>query len=279
MHRATEHRLELDAACTFSEREVLRKADFETMTVEEWSAAKRLLGELELFFEKIKMRRTRRAASPGKLDWRATLASIARGDALAVRWRERRLRPAPLVILADISGSMSKYSRMLLHFAHALSASNVRVTSFVFGTRLTPISRQMAQRDCDVAIAQVVAAVKDWSGGTRIHACLRAFNHDWSRRVLAQNATVLFISDGLEHGDTQSLEFEMKRLAKSCRRLIWLNPLLRYQDFEPRAAGIRAMLPFVDLFLPAHNIESLEALAHILASPPKGARLPPPRGK
>ena len=180
--------------------------------------------------------------------------------------------PTPLVILADISGSMSKYSRMLLHFAHALALSDVHVTSFVFGTRLTPISRQLTQRDPDVAIAQVVAAVEDWSGGTRIHACLREFNRDWSRRVLAQNATVLLISDGLEHGDTHGLKFEMERLAKSCRRLVWLNPLLRYDGFEPRAAGIRAMLPSVDLVLPAHNIESLEALARILATPPTGAR-------
>jgi uncharacterized protein with von Willebrand factor type A (vWA) domain len=162
---------------------------------------------------------------------------------------------------------------MLLHFAHAMTASDVKVESFVFGTRLTPITRLLAQRDPDVAVAKVVAGVADWSGGTRITACLREFNRLWSRRVLTGGrATVLLISDGLEHGDTAALAFEMERLHKSCRRLVWLNPLLRYDRFEPRAAGIRAMLPHVDAFLPAHNLESLEQLARVLAQPQEGLR-------
>ncbi len=257
--------IEIHAEMTWSDREVLRRADFETMTASEWAEAKRMVAGLGGFFERLKTRRMRASSGPGVLDWRATLRSGARGTDATLRWRKPRERSAPLVVLADVSGSMSKYSRMLLHFAHALATSDVEVHSFVFGTRLTPISRQMRQRDADIAVAQVVDAVADWSGGTRISSCLREFNRTWSRRVLAQNATVLLISDGLEHGTTAELSFEMERLSKSCRRLIWLNPLLRYEQFEARAAGIRAMLPWVDLFVPAHNLESLASLGKILA--------------
>ena len=164
---------------------------------------------------------------------------------------------------------MSRYSRMLLHFAHALSThgrdGSSRIAVFVFGTRLTSITRALRGRDPDLAVASVVKAVDDWSGGTRLTRCLADFNAHWSRRVLAQNATVLLITDGLEHGDTAQLAFETERLAKSCRRLVWLNPLLRYEGFEPRAAGIRAMLPHVDRFVPAHNLESLAALGAVLS--------------
>ncbi|WP_152543555.1 VWA domain-containing protein, partial [Methylibium sp. T29] len=202
-----------------------------------------------------------------------TVQAMARhGDGGPMHWRTPRTRPAPLVVLADISGSMSRYSRMLLHFAHAMGRSGLRVHSFVFGTRLTPISRLMAQRDPDLAVAQVVRRVDDWSGGTRITACLHDFNRHWSRRVLGGGATLLLISDGLEHGDTDALRFEMERLHKSCRRLVWLNPLLRYAGFEPRAAGIRAMLPHVDHFLPAHNLDSLADLARVLATAPAPRR-------
>jgi uncharacterized protein with von Willebrand factor type A (vWA) domain len=263
--------IEIHSELTWSDREVLRKADFETMTASEWQEAKRLIARLGEFFERIRTRRSKRALGPGQLDWRATMKASARGSTDLLRWRKPRVRPTPLVILADVSGSMSKYSRMLLHFAHALARSDVKVQSFVFGTRLTPITRQMRHRDPDIAIAQVVGAVADWSGGTRISACLHDFNHVWSRRVLGQNATVLLISDGLEHGSTAALSFEMERLSKSCRRLVWLNPLLRYEKFEPRAAGIRAMLPWVDLFVPAHNIESLSALGRQLAGACVGA--------
>jgi uncharacterized protein with von Willebrand factor type A (vWA) domain len=179
----------------------------------------------------------------------------------------------PLVVIADISGSMSRYSRMLLHFAHALASNSAtqshggarRIETFVFGTRLTSITRALQGRDPDLAVASVVKAVDDWSGGTRITECLAEFNRHWSRRVLAQNATVLLITDGLEHGDTTRLAFEAERLSKSCRKLVWLNPLLRYAGFEPRAAGIRAMLPFVDRFVPAHNLASLAALGSALS--------------
>lgn len=268
-------RVEVEATLTWSDQEVLRKADFDTMSADEWRQAQRLLQRLEPFFEPLRTRRSRRARAPGRADWAAAVRAAARnGDDWRMRWRQPRSRPAPLVVLADISGSMSRYSRMLLHFAHAMARAEVRVHSFVFGTRLTPITRLLAQRDPDLAVAQVVRRVADWSGGTRISACLHDFNRDWSRRVLGAGATVLLISDGLEHGDTTRLRFEMERLHKSCRRLVWLNPLLRYDGFEPRAAGIRAMLPHVDRFLPAHNIDSLEQLARVLGRPMPRAATP-----
>jgi uncharacterized protein with von Willebrand factor type A (vWA) domain len=271
--------IDVQAELSWSQREVLRQQDFDTMTADEWRRAKEMLARLRLFFEQLPTRRRMPAAHPGRADWRATLRGMARhgGELWDMRWRQPRRRPAPLVVLADISGSMSRYSRMLLHFVHALSSSPgremPRVASFVFGTRLTNTTRLLRQRDPDVAIAQVSKRVLDWSGGTRISESLHEFNRHWARRVLAGNATVLLISDGLEHGPAddprcEALGFEMERLHKSCRRLVWLNPLLRYEKFEPRAAGIRAMLPHVDRFLPAHNLETLEELAAVLATSP-----------
>ena len=267
-----QEQIEIHAELTWNDREVLRQADFDTMTADEWREAQRLLSQLRLVFEPLPTRRTRRAGRPGKADWRATLAAMARhgGELWDTRWRAPRIQPAPLLVLADISGSMSRYSRMLLHFTHALGHADTAVESFVFGTRLTRTTRALRQRDPDVAVARVVREVQDWSGGTRISACLQDFNRRWARRTLNSRATVLLISDGLEHGGPddpgcQTLRFEMERLHKSCRRLVWLNPLLRFDAFQPRAAGIQAMLPHVDLFLPAHNLESLEGLARVLA--------------
>ena len=248
-------------------QEALRKADFDRMSADEWRTAQRLLHRIAPFFERLPMRRFARAAQPGRVDGRATLQAMARhgGELWDLRWRRARVRPAPLVVLADISGSMSRYSRMLLHFTHALGHAEARVESFVFGTRLTRTTRALRQRDPDLAIAQGVRDVEDWSGGTRISECLHDFNHHWARRVLGGRATVLLVTDGLEAGDTRALSFEMERLHKSCRRLVWLNPLLRFDAFEPKAGGIKAMLPHVDAFLPAHNLASLEALAAVLA--------------
>ncbi|MBI3367912.1 MAG: VWA domain-containing protein [Burkholderiales bacterium] len=262
--------IEIDAHLTWNDRELLRKADFDTMSADEWRQAKRALADMRLLFEPLKTRRGARAAHPGRPDWRATLQAMARhgGELWDMRWRQPRTRPAPLVLLADISGSMSRYSRMLLHFAHTLAngrnGADARVESFVFGTRLTRITRLLRSRDPDLAVGQVVRAVEDWSGGTRITDSLQLFNKRWARRVLSGNATVLLISDGLEHGDTTRLAFEMERLHKSCRRLIWLNPLLRFDRFEPRAGGIKAMLPHCDRFLPAHNLQSLAELVGVL---------------
>jgi uncharacterized protein with von Willebrand factor type A (vWA) domain len=267
--------IEVDATLTWNERELLQKADFDTMTADEWRAAQLLLKRLALLFPPITTRRSERAPGPGRqarVDGRATLQALARsgGELWQMRWRRARHQPAPLVVLADISGSMSRYSRMLLHFTHALGHADARVESFVFGTRLTRTTRALRQRDPDVAVARVVQDVADWSGGTRISACLHDFNRRWARRVLSGRATVLLISDGLEHGTPddprcEGLRFEMERLHKSCRQLIWLNPLLRFEAFQPRAAGIKAMLPFVDAFLPAHNLQSLHELAQVLA--------------
>ena len=259
--------VQVEATLTFSERELLQRADFDTMSPDEWLQAKRALRRMKPLFEPVATRRTRPAARPGRADWRATLQAMARqgGDLLQPRWRAPRARPAPLVVLADISGSMSRYSRMLLHFTHTLARADVRVESFVFGTRLTRTTHLLRQRDPDLAVAQVVRTVQDWSGGTRISACLHQFNQQWARRTLSGRATVLLVTDGLEHGHTEALRFEMERLHKSCRRLVWLNPLLRWQGFEPKAAGIRTMLPHVDRFVPAHNLDSLEQLTRLLA--------------
>src|SRR5207244_11693589 len=179
-------------------------------------------------------------------------------------WRQLRRRRPPLVVLCDISGSMDRYSRMLLFFLHAITNDRDRVHTLLFGTRLTNITRHLKQRDVDVALARVSAAVSDWAGGTRIGACLQEFNRGWSRRLLAQGAIVLLISDGLDSDVGAGLAREMERLAKSCRRLIWLNPLLSYDRFEARPAGIRAMLPYVDEFLPVHNLDSRKHLTATL---------------
>lgn len=261
---------EVTAELAWNERERLRKADFETMTADEWAAAKRLLHQLPLLFEPLPTRRMAPARTAGRADWRATLAAAGRsgGELVRLHWRRPRTQPAPLVLLADISGSMSRYSRMLLHFAHALGHAEAHVESFVFGTRLTRTTRLLKSRDPDVAVAQVVKVVDDWSGGTRIAESLARFNRQWARRVLSGRATVLLVTDGLEHGDTRALGLEMERLKKRCRRLLWLNPLLRYAAFAPRAAGIKAMLPHCDAFLPAHNLQSLDALAEVLAGAP-----------
>ena len=267
--------MQFDAAFTVSEQEVLRKADFDTMSADEWRAARRALSMMRWVFEPLPTRRAEASPRAGRVDWRATLQTMARhgGELGEMRWRRPRPLPAPMVVLADISGSMSRYSRMLLHFAHALGHAEARVESFVFGTRLTRTTRLLKSRDPDVAVSQVVKAVEDWSGGTRITTSLHEFNQRWARRCLSSRTTVLLISDGLEHGDTKALSSEMERLAKSCRRLIWLNPLLRFEKFQPKAAGIRAMLPHVDRFLPVHNLDSLEHLVRLLGSPDMPGRL------
>ena len=267
----SENRIEIDAALSWSDREQLRKVDFDTMTAEEWAAAQRMLDRLPALSALRETRRTVPAARGRQLDVRAMLRTAARqgGETVMPTWRQRRMRPEPLVVLVDISGSMSRYSRMFLHFMHALvsgrAAANLRVHTFVFGTRLTHITRQLAARDPDEALAAVVNAVDDWSGGTRIARALHEFNLRWARRVLSTSPTVLLITDGLEHGDTDLLNREAERLSKSCRRLLWLNPLLRYSGFEPKAAGVVALLPHVDAFLPVHNLESLDQLITALA--------------
>ncbi len=263
------HRLELEARLTFSSREVLQRMDFDTMSAAELAEAKRLIAELRLPLPMVRTRRWHRDRAGTRIDLRKSLRESLRegGDVIPlVRAAPRELHP-PLVVLCDISGSMNPYARMFLHFLHAITNDRDRVSVFVFGTRLTNITRQLRHRDVDVAMAKVADAIKDWSGGTRIGASLREFNWRWSRRVLGQNACVLLVSDGLDREAGEGLDEEMERLAKSCRYLVWLNPLLRYDKFEARPAGVRAMLPHVDLFLPVHNLKSLVDLARTLSGP------------
>lgn len=257
----------MDAAMSFSESEILQRKDFEQMSAAEIHEAKHLLAQLRLPIGEVATRRFQPHPAGARTDLRATLRATARsgGDVIALRFRERRLRPPPLVVLCDISGSMERYTRMLLHFLHAISNDRDRVQTFLFGTRLTNITRQLRDKDVDRALTKVAAAVEDWSGGTRIGRCLADFNLHWARRVLGQNAVVLFISDGLDRDAGAGLAREVERIAKSCRRLIWLNPLLRYAGFEPKSLGMRAILPHVDDFRPAHNIESLRDLVRTLA--------------
>jgi uncharacterized protein with von Willebrand factor type A (vWA) domain len=265
-------KLDLEARLTFSSREVLSRMDFDTMSAAELAEAKKMLSQLRLPLPLIKTRRFRAHPSGRRVDLRKTLRESLRegGDIIPlVRAAPSELHP-PLVVLCDISGSMNPYSRMFLHFLHAITNDRDRVAVFVFGTRLTNITRQLRHRDVDVAMAKVAEAIKDWSGGTRIGHSLREFNWRWGRRVLAQNACVLLVSDGLDREAGEGLGEEMERLAKSCRQLVWLNPLLRYEKFEARPAGVRAMLPHVDLFLPVHNLRSLVDLARTLSTPMKG---------
>ena len=262
-------KLELEARLTFSSREILSRMDFDTMSAAELVEAKKMLSQLRLPLPLIRTRRFKESSSGKKIDLRKTLRESLRegGDIIPlVRTAPGELHP-PLVVLCDISGSMNPYSRMFLHFLHAITNDRDRVAVFVFGTRLTNITRQLRHRDVDVAMARVAEAIKDWSGGTRIGHSLRDFNFKWGRRVLAQNACVLLVSDGLDREAGEGLGEEMERLAKSCHRLVWLNPLLRYDKFEARPAGVRAMLPHVDLFLPVHNLKSLVDLAKTLSRP------------
>lgn len=261
--------IDIDARFTFSGREVLRSKDFAQMTADELAQARRAMDQLRLPVDEVPTRRFRADPKGPRIDPRAMMRSSLKtgGDLILPKFRSRREIHPPLVVLADISGSMSQYTRIFLHFMHSMMAKRRRVHCFVFGTRLSNITRPLRYRDPDDAIAHCTGAVHDWSGGTRIGETLRVFNRQWSRRVLGQGAVVLLITDGLEREETSGLEAEMERLAKSCRRLIWLNPLLRFEGFEPRARGVRAMLPYVDDFRAVHNLDALEDLCEILSRP------------
>jgi uncharacterized protein with von Willebrand factor type A (vWA) domain len=236
------------------------------MSTAELRAAKAAIARMQLPIVDVPTRRFSPDARGRRVDMRATLRAALRsgGSSIPLKRRSRKMRHPPLVILCDISGSMSRYSRMILHFIHAITSDRDRVYSFVFGTRLTNITRYLRQKDVDVALDSVSSAVYDWSGGTRIGHCLHDFNSNWSRRVLGQGALVLLISDGLDRDAGQGLEFEMERLHKSCRRLIWLNPLMRYDKYEAKAAGAKAIHLHVDEFRTIHNLESMAHLAAAL---------------
>jgi uncharacterized protein with von Willebrand factor type A (vWA) domain len=264
--------IDIDASLTISNEERLRSLDFEQMSTAEMEAAKRMLARIQLPVDAMKSRRSK-AAAQGKIDAAKTLrAAMRRGGELhELNYKAPRQRWPNLVVLCDISGSMSQYSRAVLHFLHAVSnakgAGWAKVHAFTFGTRLTNITRHLKQRDVDAALAAAGAETQDWEGGTRIGECLETFNRDWSRRVMGQGAVVLLITDGLERGDADALSKQAHRLQLSAKRLIWLNPLLRWDEFAPKAQGIKAMLPYVDSFRAGHSIASLEELAQVISRP------------
>lgn len=262
--------VELNARLTVSDKEVLQKKDFAQMTAAEIAAAKDAIARLALPLDEVRTRRLAQNRHGHLIDIRRTLrASMKAGGAIIdLKYLGPRVKEPPIVALLDISGSMSEYTRLFLHFLHAVTDARKRVTTFLFGTRLTNVTRAIRQRDPDEALAACSTNVADWSGGTRIASSLRAFNKQWARRVLGQGAVVLLITDGLERDADDTLSFEMDRLHRSCRRLIWLNPLLRFQGFEARAKGVQTMLPHVDELRPIHNLDSMKELVRALSGAP-----------
>jgi uncharacterized protein len=262
-------RAEVDAALTFSADEVLRSRDFEQMSAAELARARRIVAAMAVAPRPVRTRRFAPDPHGAQIDLARTARDSRRtfGDLAPLRFRSRVRRPPPLVVLCDISGSMGRYSEMLLCFLHALLAARGRVHAFLFATRLTPVTRLLRRRDPDAALALCGRQVVDWAGGTRLRACLREFNRAWSRRVLGHGAVVLLVTDGLDRDPEPGLAAEADRLHRSCRRLVWLNPLLRWPGFTPRAQGVRALLPHVDEHRPVHDLDSLAALGRALARP------------
>jgi len=259
----------IEAVLTASERERLQELDFEAMSAAEIAAAKAEIRRLVLPLDLRRTRRRRADMGGPEIDLGGTLRlSLRQGGEILRLARQRRVtRPPPLVVICDISGSMARYTQLLLHFVHALTNLREHVHVFLFGTRLSNVTRQLRHRDPEVAFQLVAHIVPDWSGGTRIGEALATFNQFWARRVLAEGAVVLLVSDGLDREGARGLAANMDRLRRSCRYLIWLNPLLRWDGFAPRSQGIRAMLPYVDEFRPVHNLQSLRALVSLLSRP------------
>ncbi|MDE2016218.1 MAG: VWA domain-containing protein [Hyphomicrobiales bacterium] len=270
--------LDLDARLTMSSAEVLQRKDFAQMTTDEIAAAIAAIDRLEIADDARATRRHRADPTGRRPDPRMAMRRVARSgpDAIALAWRSPRVRPRPVVAICDISGSMADYTRAFLHFLHRLGEARGDVTTLVFGTRLTNVTRQLRRRDVDEALDRCAAGVADWAGGTRISSALHRFNKDWSRRTLGRGAIVLLFTDGLERdGDGEAdLGAETRRLRLSSHRLIWLNPLLRYAAFAPKAAGVRAMLPEVDEFRPVHDLASISALVAALNDGRPGAADP-----
>jgi uncharacterized protein with von Willebrand factor type A (vWA) domain len=257
---------QLDATRTYSAQEILRQKDFAELDADELEAINKLMARLVW---QLGLRRTRRYR-PGRgltIDMRRSLRRNLGygGELLEWSFRKPKFKPRPLVIIADISGSMERYTRLLLHFIYSLTKGlEHSVEAFVFGTRLTRISRQLELKDVDLSMKEITRSVPDWSGGTRIGANLKKFNYHWARRILSRGAVVLMISDGWDRGDPHLLANEMARLQRSCHRLIWLNPLLGSPNYQPLTRGMMAALPYIDDFLPVHNLATLEALARHL---------------
>lgn len=258
----------VDLVLTYSPLEVLRKKDFAAFTNEEVVMARQLLSEMNWNIPSKRTRRFNPNAKGRMLDLRKTVRQSMRneGELIQLSWRGNQTRMRDIVVLCDISGSMERYSRMLLHFIHTITAGMRRVETFVFGTRLTRITRYLKQRDIDDAVSSVSQKVNDWAGGTRIGDALKDFNYLWARRVLRSGAVVMVISDGWDRGDIPLFEREVARLSRNCYRLIWLNPLLGYENYEPLTRGIKAAMPYIDDFLPVHNLESLEQIGEVLSS-------------
>ena len=252
----------IDLTRTYSAREVLRAKDFADFTPAEIADARRMMAEL---YWDLGRRRTRRLAPGGgaSLDLRRTLRNNVKygGEFIELAGRRRRDKVRPLVLICDVSGSMESYTRMLLHFIHSVARGPQRIEAFLFATRLTRVTRFLGHRSIDQAVTEVSRAVPDWAGGTRIGEAVKTFNFQWLRRVGAGGPVVMLISDGWDRGEPELLAREMSRLQRSCHRLIWLNPLLGSPVYEPLTRGIQAALPYVDDFLPVHNLNSLQALA------------------
>ena len=265
--------IEVDTAFTFSDRERLQRTDFARMTTAEFDLARRLAQKVPLPVQAVQRRRHEAARSPrrgARLDLRATLLRMARQpQTLAPAWTRARKELPALVVLLDVSGSMDRYARLLLHYLHGLTRRHLRVHTLTFGTRLTNITRSLRHRDPDVALQHAAALVQDAKGGTRIASCLDDFNRRWARRLLGSNAALLLVTDGLDRDDHGDLGRAAAQLRRHAHRIVWLNPLLRFDGFEPRAAGVRALLPHVDRFLPMHNLASLADLGRALRMPAK----------
>jgi uncharacterized protein with von Willebrand factor type A (vWA) domain len=266
MPQAQEQELRLSV----SDKEILQKRDFAQMSAAEIAQVIRAIARMKLPQAELVTRRHQPDPRGLRLDMRRTIRRSLRtsGEIIDIRKLGLIEKPAPIVTLLDISGSMSEYTRLFLHFLHAITDARKRVSVFLFGTRLTNVTRALRAKDPDEALASCSRTVEDWAGGTRIATSLHTFNKLWARRVLGQGAIVLLISDGLEREADDKLAFEMDRLHRSCRRLIWLNPLLRYSGFEAKAQGIKMMLPHVDEFRPVHNLSSIEGLVEALSAPP-----------
>lgn len=263
---------------TFSDQERLAQRDFETLNAQEWRALQHLIRTRRTHLALQRTRRLRAATCGTHADLRASarLAVRQHGEWLRWKYRKHAERKPPVVLLLDISGSMSQYSRAVLYFCHALMQSRERMSVFLFGTRLTNITRSLRERDPDEAVAVITGQVRDWAGGTRIGAALASFNRHWARRTLSGRATVLLVTDGLDHEQIDLLGGEMARLRRFAHRIVWLNPLLRYPGFTPQARGVQAILPHVDALRPAHNLDSLFALESLLSEHNGPAKETPP---
>ncbi len=267
VHPSTEDQLKIDAVMTYSESELLQGMDFEQMSSDEINKAKKVIAQMNLSIPQVKSRRFKSSSLRRKIDLRQSLKGANKfyGEYIPLRYKSRRDKNPPIIAICDVSGSMSRYSRMLLHFMHVLTTFRNDVHTFLFGTRLTNVTRFLRFKDVDEALAATSSAVEDWSGGTRIGDCLKEFNFNWSRRVLGPGAIVLFITDGLDRGGGIGLSKQIKLIQKSSKRLIWLNPLLRYEEFAPKPTGVKAILPYVDEFRPIHSLESMDQLVNALS--------------